>query len=200
VHDRVSLAVSLAQALTKNRYDATRQASALKVGDWALVYVTAPNRMVPHFTGPYRITRVSDDKNFFEATHYLTPSIASGPYHVSRLIPFDFSRATPEEIALYQLGEGTGLVNTIKSHRVLDNGSYEFEVEFVGNPVPVWLAAFGLRRVVKAIDYCKLHNLPPLGAAPRAPASPRPTHSPRSTRSGKGTLPSIGSSPSKERE
>ena len=200
VHDRVSLAVSLAQALTKNRYDTTRQASALKVGDWALVYVTAPNRMVPHFTGPYRITRVSDDKNFFEATHYLTPSLTSGPYHVSRLIPFDFSRATPEEIALYQLGEGSGLVSTIKSHRVLDNGSYEFEVEFVGNPVPVWLAAYGLRRVVKAIDYCKLHNLPPLGAAPRAPASPHPSRSSRSTRSGKGSLPSIGSTPSKERE
>ena len=169
------------------------------MGDWSLVYVTAPNRMVPHFTGPYRITSVSPDSNFFEATHYLTPTTTSGPFHVSRLIPFDFSRATPEEIALYQLGEGSGLVNTIKSHRVLDNGSYEFEVKFIGNPVPVWLAAYGLRRVVKAIDYCKLNNLPPLGAAPRAPASPTPTRSSRSTRSGKG-LPSIGSTLSKERE
>jgi hypothetical protein len=63
---------------------------------------------------------------------------------------------------------------------VLDNGSYEFEVEFVGNPVPVWLGAYGLRRVVKAIDYCKLNNLPPLGAAPRAAARPA-----KSTRIGK---------------
>ena len=174
VHGRVSLAVSLAQSLTKARWDASRIAGDFKLGEWVLIYFGAPNRIMPFFRGPYVVTEVSADNNFVRARHYLTPGegAPSGPfYHVSRLLQFDFSRATPSDLAEFQLSEGTDLVKNILDHRQLANGSYEFLVEWTADPVPSWLGGLGLRRVIKAIDYCKLHGLPSLGSGPRRMAS-----------------------------
>jgi len=168
VQRRASLALSLGQALSKSRYDAARVAADFKVDAWVLVHRMAPNRLVPHFTGPYKVVRVSDDANFVHVLHYLTPTAEpEGPVHVSRLLHFDFSRATAEQIAQFQLGDDSGIVSNVKSHRLLPDGTYEYEVEFVGNPVPFWLPGFGLRRVVKVIDYAKQNALPPPGSLPK---------------------------------
>ena len=168
VHQRVSLAVSLAQALTKSRFDATRKGGDFKPSDWVLVHFGAPNRLMPHFRGPYKIYRVSDDNNFVWVTHYLTEEGATyGPYHVSRLLRFDFSRATAADIAAFELTEGTDLVKSVTAHRQLDNGSYEFQIEWASDPIPSWLGGFALRRVTKVLDYCKVHSLPTPGTGVR---------------------------------
>ena len=177
VHGRVSLAVSLSQALTKSRWDATRKIGDFKVNDWVLVYFGAPNRLMPHFRGPYKVNRVTDDSNFVYVTHYLTEEGATfGPYHVSRLLRFDFGRATASEIAAFELTEGSDLVTNVTAHRQLNDGSYEFQVEWASDPTPSWLGGFVLRRVTKVIDYCKLHSLPSPGSGVRR-ASSVPTRS-----------------------
>ena len=44
----------------------------------------APNRLVPHFKGPYKVARVSEDANCVHVLHYLTPTAEpEGPVHVS---------------------------------------------------------------------------------------------------------------------
>lgn len=161
IHGRVSLAVSLAQSITKDRWDAARESSTFIAGDWVLIHFGAPNRLMPFFRGPYKITRVSDDNNFVWTVHFLAEEGTEfGPYHVSRLIRFNFGRATAADIAAFQLDEGTDIVRDITAHRQRDDGSYEFLVEWASDPIPSWLGGFALRKVVKAIDYCKHHSLP----------------------------------------
>lgn len=172
---RASLATSLAQALTKSRYDKSRSTGDFKVGEWVLLYRAAINRLTPHFTGPYLITDVSGDNNFVHARHFLTPDAkALGPFHVSRLIRFDFSRATAKEIAEYHLSEDSAIVADIKSHRLLADGTYEFLVEWDNDPVHSWMGGYGLRRVAKAIAYCTTHSLPSPGSGPRRQAQAAP--------------------------
>jgi len=44
----------------------------------------APNRLVPHFTGPYKVARVSEDANCVHVLHCLTPTAEpEGTMHVS---------------------------------------------------------------------------------------------------------------------
>ena len=84
-------------------------------------------------------------------------------------------------------GEGAGIVSEVKGHRLLPDGTYEYEVEFVGNPVPFWIRGYGLRRVVKAVEYCESNHLPPLGTLPKRIAGGAASRS-RSTRSGGGSF------------
>jgi len=175
VQGRVSIATSLAQALTKRAWDATRQRGDFRVGEWVLVHVAAPNRLLPHFTGPYLVTSVTADNNFVQARHYLTPEgHVDGPFHVSRLLHFDMSRATTTEIAQYQLDAGSAIVDAVEGHRLLANGTFEFHIRWMGYPVTSWLAGAGLRRVTKVIDYCAAHGLPAPGTVLTAPASSAP--------------------------
>ena len=188
VQGRVTLATSLAQALTKNKFDRSRSPGDYKVGEWVLVHFTAPNRMLPHFRGPYQVIRVSDDFNFVTTKHFLTPDGAAfGPYHVSRLLRFDFSRATAREIAEHQLDEDSAIVNGVKGHRLTAEGGLELLIEWVGDPIQSWMAAYGLRRVTKVIEYCTSNGLPSPGSGARRTASiPSPTGTSRGRGRGRG--------------
>ena len=170
------MAVSLAQALTKSRYDSTRSDGNFSVGEWVLIYRSAPNRLMSHFIGPYKITKISDDNNFVWANHYINSEGTSyGPYHISRLMRFDFKRATPAELVEHELAEDTDLVKNIVAHRALANGTFEFLVEWVHDPIQSWMGGQGLKRVTKALDYCKLNSLPTPGSGPRrTTATPTP--------------------------
>ena len=174
VQGRVLLATSLAQAVTKRSWDAAHVRGNHKVGDWVLLHRVAPNRMLPHFTGPYRVVTVTADDNFVTARHFLgAEEKIEGPFHVSRLIPFDMSRATKEELAHFQLDVGSGIVDGVDGHRVLADGTYEFKVRWFGYPVPSWLGSKDVRQVIKVLDYCKEHGLPLPGAAvPKARGAP----------------------------
>ena len=175
VQGRVSLASSLAQALTKRSWDAARRRGATRVGDWVLVHVAAPNRLLPHFTGPYRVVSVTPDGNFVRARHFLSRApegTGDGPFHVSRLLDFDMSRATNVELADFQLDAGSEIVDAVSDHRVLGDGTTEFLIHWLGNPVPSWCASQGLRKVLKVIVYCATRGLPAPGTEPRGSAAP----------------------------
>ena len=159
VQGRVLLATSLAQALTKQRYDSSHARGCHKAGDWVLVHRTAPNRMLPHFTGPYRVETVSGDGNFVTARFFLTEEKVEGPFHVSRLLPFDYTRASKLELTYFQTDVGQGVVESVESHRKLSDGTLEFQVRWYNYPVPSWLAEADARKVAVVQDYCRAKGL-----------------------------------------
>ena len=168
VQGRVSIATSLAQALTKNVWDAARQPGDFTVDEWVLIHHTAPNRLLPYFTGPYRVVTVTEDKNFVKARHYLAAETkVEGPFHCSRLIRFNMSRATKADIALFQVGEGSGVVDGVVGHRRLQDGSHEFHVQWLGYPVTSWLPSRDVKLVTKVHEYCREHGLPLPGLEPK---------------------------------
>ena len=173
VHGRASLATSLAQALTKRAWDASRKAGDFKVGDAVLVHRTAPNKLLPHFTGPYGVDSVTRDGNFVTLRNYLGGAAGDSMVHVSRLLHFDASRATSEALAEFELPEGYGLVADVLEHRRLDDGTLEFKLAWVSDPVPSWLPGHAVRRVTKVVEYCTVHGLgSAVGKGPSASAAP----------------------------
>lgn len=171
VQGRVMLASSLAQALTKRAYDASHEKSDFSVDEWVLIHRVAPNRMLPHFTGPYCVTHVSPDRNFVRVRHYLDAENedTSSLIHVSRLLHFDMSRATTEDIASFQLDSGSYVVADVIEHRKLDDGSIEYHLRWLGTPVTSWMRSDLVKKVVKVLDYAKMHDLPVPGATAKRP-------------------------------
>ena len=64
VQERVLLGTSVHQALTKRRWDAARQPVRFRVDEYVIVLMVAPNRLLPWYVGPFKVTRVSEDGNF----------------------------------------------------------------------------------------------------------------------------------------
>ena len=184
VQGRAMVAHSLAQALTKRAFDASRSKGDYKVDDHVLVLRTAPNRLLPHFIGPYVITAVSSDKNFIRGKHFIDSKILIGPVHVSRLLHFDASRATPAEVAEFHLEEGCYIVDEVVEHRLLDDGSTEFHIRWRGNPIKSWETASNVRKVKIVQDYCIDHGitLDTVRASPSAVIAKSDASSPRPRR------------------
>jgi hypothetical protein len=161
VHGRTMIATSVAQALTKRAWDAARGEGTYAVGDYVLVHRTAPNRMLPHFIGPYAVTEVSADKNFVWVQHYVdkTSTGRVGPVHVQRLVHFDASRATPADVAEFQVDVGSFIVDEVLEHRVMKDGSVEYHIRWRGNPITSWETAANVGRVVIVQEYCSSHGL-----------------------------------------
>jgi len=153
VQGRVMLATSLAQALTKRSFDAGHSPAAFTVGDTVLVHRVAPNRLLPYLPGPFTVESVSADGNFVSAKSYLDGSTRVGPVHVSRLLRFDASRATPEEVVAFQCEEGTFVVLEIIEHRQLGEG-LEFHVRWKDTPITTWQPASDLAKVARFKQYC----------------------------------------------
>jgi hypothetical protein len=170
-----ALGSSVSQALTKREWDAARKPSDYKEGEWVLVHCVAPNRLTPWFNGPYQVTSITGDGNVVRGRHYLDPpEKESGPYHVSRLVRFDFSRATPQEIAQFQLDSGSNIVDDVLGHRTLADGTNEFHIKWLGYAITSWLPSTGLVKVIKVIKYCEEKGLPAPGKEPRVVTEPRP--------------------------
>jgi len=135
VHERVLLASSVAQALTKRTWDAAREPGNIAVGTHVLVLHTAPNRMLPHFKGPYLVQAVSDDGNFITATHYGDKTKVAS-LHVSRVLAFDATRTTAKDLEDFY----SYRVESVLDRRWLDNGSLELRVKWHGADVSTWEA------------------------------------------------------------
>ena len=171
-HGLVSLATSVAQALTKKTWDATHAKNTTKVGDWVLVLRAAPNRLESHFTGPYKV--VTSTASFVTGRHYLNPDKGKieGPWHVGRLVPFDMSRASPVDIVAHQLEEGNAVVEHVVGHRKLADGSYEYQIKWYGVELTTWLPSTHARTVTKVIEYATGAGLPSPGTEPKVPIAP----------------------------
>ena len=182
VQGRAQIASDLASAITKVKYDADRKPARFKTDDWVIVHNTAPNRMQPWFTGPYKITSVSPDGNFVTAAHFNQLEADTKQIHVSRLLPFDYSRATREEIVQFQLEAGSAVVDAVIEHRVLADGLIEFNIQWLGHALTSWLPSTSVRKIIKVIDYCKAHGLPAPGTEPRRAKSQAETRASRAKR------------------
>ena len=163
IQDRAGVTSTLAQAITKKVFDKKHNERKFETGEWVLVHRTAPNRMEAHFTGPYKIKKVTG--NEVQLSHYLSMDVTEGPVHASRLLSFDMSRATPQELAQFQLGEGNDIVSGVQDHRELADGSYEYMIKWLSYPVPTWVDGERLSKVVKVIQYSEVHGLPKPGKA-----------------------------------
>jgi len=183
VQGRALLSSSVAQIITKRRYDATHPTPSYTVGQWVLRLVfDVPDRLSTHFDGPYKITDVSPDGIRLTAVHYLTENATPIVFHVSRARPFDFSRATPQEILAHGLDKGSFIIDKVLEHRITDGGLYQFHIQWVNNVITSWAPSGDVYRVQKVIDYCSQHGLPrpavapsrTRSAPPRAAAGARP--------------------------
>ena len=162
------LSTTVEQAITKREWDASRKPSNYKVGQWVLLHHAAPNRLLPWFDGPYQVVEITPGNNSVRARHFLDPlGKTGGPYHVSRLLPFDFSRATAQEIAQFQLEAGSEIVESVLGHRTLHDGTNEFNIQWLGSNITSWLAGAALTKVIKVINYCAANNLAPPGKEPK---------------------------------
>jgi hypothetical protein len=171
VQGRVSLATSLAQALTKRAWDEKRKPGQYAVGDTVLVHRVAPNRLLPYFTGPYRVVSVSADRNFVTATHMLDGATA-GPLHVSRLLRFNATRATAADVAEFQCEEGQFVVAGVIEHRTVADG-LEFHVRWRGTELTTWLHSREVKRNVIVRAYCAEQHLELEAETAAAPARRR---------------------------
>ena len=156
---RATIAHSVAQALTKRAYDAERTKKTFTEGDHVLVLRTAPNRLLPHFIGPYVVTAKSADDNFIRGHHYIDKKITIGPVHVSRLLHFDASRATPADVAEFQLEEGCFIAEEVVEHRTLGDGTLEFHIRWRGNLIKSWEPASNVKKIKIVQEYCDTHGL-----------------------------------------
>ena len=152
VQGRVMLASSVAQALTKRAWDASRTGGDYVVGDFVLVLHTAPNKMLPHFKGPYRVTEVSADGNFVVASHFQDSAVRrtnDGPFHVSRLVRFDATRVSARELDEFL----NYRVSACVGHRYVDDGSLEMHVRWEGTDITTWESYSGVSNARPVIDY-----------------------------------------------
>ena len=171
VEQRLLIGTSVQQALTKRTWEAGRTPGTYTVGEYIIVRVQALTRLRSWYNGPYRITRVTACGNFVYGSAFVDPAqIEAGPFHVTRIKRIDMSRATVEEVVAHQLESGSGVVVTVKDHRVLADGSYEFEIEWFGVSQTSWVPSTGVRRVTKVIDYCRAQGLKEPGTEMARPA------------------------------
>lgn len=159
IQQLASVASNLAQAMTKRKWDSGRKKGDFKVGQYVLVYRAAPNRLRPDFIGPYIVTAVRPGGSFVSLKHFLQEDSVIPEIGVGRLIPFDATRATKADLVTYQLEAGQFVVTAIKEHRVLENGSYEFHVEWMGTDVTSWELSRNVKRVQLVQEYCQRHGL-----------------------------------------
>jgi hypothetical protein len=162
VQASVSVATSLAMALTKRRYDEQRTSPRAKVGDYVRVHSQAVNKARSWWTGPFQITRFSADGNFAWGISFIDPAkVEKGPWYVTRLSnPMDMSRATVSEIVAHQAEGDQFYVQDVRGHRVLADGSLEFEIVWFGASKPsTWVAEDAVRRVTKVKEYCDVAGL-----------------------------------------
>jgi hypothetical protein len=160
VQARAQLASSVAQMLTKRKFDAYRSAGDFKVGEDVLVLRPAPNRMLPNFVGPYCITWVSEDGNFVRGKHCLDEEGETGRIHVSRLLHFDASRKDDRDVGDFYTRQGEYIVEKVLEHRETAAGTLEFHIKWFGYEDTTWEDVHGWK-VTEVIKYCEDKGLPP---------------------------------------
>jgi hypothetical protein len=159
---RALLASSMAQAISKGRRDASRVPPSFNRGDFFLVYVlNRPTRLSVHFTGPFVVTEVSRDGNLVYGRYFSSPAglPPRGPFHVSRVVPFDARRFDPRVGTFMNLAEGLGLVEEVLEHRLGEDGSPEFFVSWFGTDKRSWTTLEGAGKDSRLVAYAAAHGL-----------------------------------------
>jgi hypothetical protein len=129
------------------------------IGDHVFIRnVATPAKGQSHFSPvPYRV---------ISATEYDTYGVESclsarvrTSAHASHLVSVDISRVSIQEILLFAVETGEGIVERIVGHRVMADDSLAFHVQWVNHHEPTWEPAEGLRALLLFQQYCKEKGL-----------------------------------------
>jgi hypothetical protein len=90
------------------------------------------------------ITVVQAGDNFVHVKGWIDPTVVLGPIHVSRLLPFDASRATRAEVAEFLAAEGQYIIARVIEHCLEPDGTRSLHLGWRGTPVTSWLPEKGL--------------------------------------------------------
>lgn len=155
-----ALGSSVAQAITKGAYDASAKPSTFKVGDAVALYRFGTTKLEQRYVGPYRISRMESGGNvaslvspFFDTDEVVARA------HVSRLVHFDMSRATADEVGAALVEPGSFVVAEVLEHQMQPGGELLLHIRWLGNPLTTWQSALSLAKVEKVKRYCEAHGL-----------------------------------------
>jgi transposase InsO family protein len=169
VHDLATQATCLAQALTKRKYDAHHEPSDFEAGQVVLRHTVPVNRLLPHFMGPYKITRVHRHDDNLAYLRWLPTDLGDkefGPVHVSRLLHYKgpAERLNLIDAASFHVGTELEIVEKVLGHQTDADGNLLILVEWY-NPDPsakmpaTYLPVEGLRKIRLVQEYCRKHGL-----------------------------------------
>ena len=165
IQGRLPIATTVAQALTKRKWDATRVPSACKVGDTVLIHQVAPNKLLPHYIGPFKITRVLPGGNFVKArdiiAHPDIPDFAveSKPVHVSRLLHINDARLNVTDMVDFNCEEGSYALESILEHKLMSDGKYHFHCKWYSVDVPTWVPVDNIKSTRQYSEYVTRHGI-----------------------------------------
>lgn len=166
IQQRAGISTTLAQAMTKQRWDKTHAPTDFKPDQWVLMHRVAPNRLKAHFVGPYIIKSMVGDGNSAMVSHVFTPDTIEGPVHVARLIHFNQTRTTLLDLSDFLNEEGQNTVEAVEDHRQTTDGSYEFLIRWYKIPMPTWVQGYLLNKVRLLQQYSTANALPAHHKAP----------------------------------
>jgi transposase InsO family protein len=158
---RALLASSISQQLGAATYNKSRSPPSFKIGDPFLVFVfPRPTRVSVYFHGPYITSKVSPDGHLVWGRFFSSPEgLYTGPFHVSRIVPFNSSRFDPVTASFMNIKDGQGLVEKVLEHRAVPGGGYEFRIKWFGTTLESWTTLEGSGRDSGILDYCREKGL-----------------------------------------
>ena len=102
---------------------------------------------------------MSKDKNVVSVKGWIDEAVRLGPFHVSRVLPFDASRATAAEAAEFLAPEGLFIVADVREHRVNPDATRSYHVSWRGTPLTTWLPEHELEGNKIVQDYRERNGL-----------------------------------------
>ncbi len=126
-------------------------------------------KLDPRYKGPYVITSLHSDGNVAKIAGYFSGTEHDSPVHISRLVPFDTSRADSLDIADAMVEPGIYVVQDVLAHQVDSSGVLELIIRWYRNPLTTWEPAYNLRDIAQVKTYCAAQGLI-INAPPPAPA------------------------------
>ena len=161
-----AIAYGLYQIMLKRDFDNHVDNIEFKVGDYVLKSrEMRPHKMTGMYHGPYKIVALDGGSAKIKMVLYGAGDYSKVDHEdvsTRRLIPYDNSRITDEEICRKRLGVGEELVENITEHRLKD-GTVD-ELQFLVNwktiqgIVPEWIDGANIKSVVHYKTYVADHQ------------------------------------------
>lgn len=122
----------------------------------ALFYPERENALGSYYRGPFRVT--DRDGDFYVVREILAlDALGKGVRtHVSRLMPYDISRTSPNELHLAKLPDGFFVVRSVVDGPRADG---KFQVSWTHTDELTWEPPVGLLSAKAYVDYCAANGL-----------------------------------------
>jgi hypothetical protein len=137
------------------------------------LHTAPPNKLSHRYSGPYVITALTSGGNIATIRHVYSGIDHSSAVHISRLVPFDLSRADPADVADAQLEPGSYVVAEVMDHVIDPERGLLLYLRWHGNTVTTWESAAFLTKVAVVNAYCAARGLTIVPAAQPPPSRAR---------------------------